>query len=287
MIIEHPKKGRCKDMKKIVTVMLSLVLCCGLFAGCGDEREDEGIKSATYDPSKEQIVVATNAAFAPFEYTVGDRFAGIDMEIAKGFADSLGQELVILDMEFDSVVTSVGKNGVDIAMAGLTVTEKRKESVNFTDTYYNASQMVIVKADDTTFDDCTTADEIVAKLNVSGVKIGVQAGTTGESFVRGSADLGFDGLLNVQCVAHSNAGLAVTDMKNGNVNYVVVDEAPAKNLVGKIDGIKVIDIKLTDEEYAFGVDKAQPDLLESLNAYLKGIKEDGTFDGILSKYFQG
>ena len=274
-------------MKKIVTVMLSLVLCCGLFAGCGDETEDEGIKSATYDPSKEQIVVATNAAFAPFEYTVGDRFAGIDMEIAKGFADSLGQELVILDMEFDSVVTSVGKNGVDIAMAGLTVTEKRKESVNFTDTYYNASQMVIVKADDTTFDDCTTADEIVAKLNVSGVKIGVQAGTTGESFVRGSADLGFDGLLNVQCVAHSNAGLAVTDMKNGNVNYVVVDEAPAKNLVGKIDGIKVIDIKLTDEEYAFGVDKAQPDLLESLNAYLKGIKEDGTFDGILSKYFQG
>ncbi len=274
-------------MKKIVTVMLSLVLCCGLFAGCEDEREDEGIKSATYDPSKEQIVVATNAAFAPFEYTVGDRFAGIDMEIAKGFADSLGQELVILDMEFDSVVTSVGKNGVDIAMAGLTVTEKRKESVNFTDTYYNASQMVIVKADDTTFDDCTTADEIVAKLNVSGVKIGVQAGTTGESFVRGSADLGFDGLLNVQCVAHSNAGLAVTDMKNGNVNYVVVDEAPAKNLVGKIDGIKVIDIKLTDEEYAFGVDKAQPDLLESLNAYLKGIKEDGTFDGILSKYFQG
>ena len=274
-------------MKKIVTVMLSLVLCCGLFAGCGDEREDEGIKSATYDPSKEQIVVATNAAFAPFEYTVGDRFAGIDMEIAKGFADSLGQELVILDMEFDSVVTSVGKNGVDIAMAGLTVTEKRKESVNFTDTYYNASQMVIVKADDTTFDDCTTADEIVAKLNVSGVKIGVQAGTTGESFVRGSADLGFDGLLNVQCVAHSNAGLAVTDMKNGNVNYVVVDEAPAKNLVGKIDGIKVIDIKLTDEEYAFGVDKAQPDLLESLNAYLKGIKEDGTFDEILSKYFQG
>lgn len=274
-------------MKKILTVMLSLALCCGLFAGCGDEREDEGIKSATYDPSKEQIVVATNAAFAPFEYTVGDRFAGIDMEIAKGFADSLGQELVILDMEFDSVVTSVGKNGVDIAMAGLTVTEKRKESVNFTDTYYNASQMVIVKADDTTFDDCTTADEIVAKLNVSGVKIGVQAGTTGESFVRGSADLGFDGLLNVQCVAHSNAGLAVTDMKNGNVNYVVVDEAPAKNLVGKIDGIKVIDIKLTDEEYAFGVDKAQPDLLESLNAYLKGIKEDGTFDGILSKYFQG
>ena len=106
--------------------------------------------------------------------------------------------------------------------------------------------MVIVKADDTTFDDCTTADEIVAKLNVSGVKIGVQAGTTGESFVRGSEDMGFAGLLNTQCVAHSNAGLAVTDMKNGNVNYVIVDEMPAKNIVARVDGVKVIDIKLID-----------------------------------------
>ena len=99
-------------MKKIVTVMLSLVLCCGLFAGCGD--------------GEDKLVVATNAAFAPFEYMEGDQFVGIDMDIARGFAEYLGQELEIRDMEFDAVVTSVGKNGVDIAMAGLTVNEKRK-----------------------------------------------------------------------------------------------------------------------------------------------------------------
>lgn len=126
--------------------------------------EITGIESATYDASKDQLVVATNAAFAPFEYKIGDKFAGVDMEIAKAIADELGVELVISDMDFDSVVTSVGKNGVDIAMAGLTVNDERKKSVNFSNTYYNASQMVVVKANDTTFDACTTVDDVVAIL---------------------------------------------------------------------------------------------------------------------------
>lgn len=126
--------------------------------------EIEGITSATFDANKAQLVVATNASFAPFEYKIGDKFAGVDMEIAKAIAEELNMELVIMDMDFDSVVTSVGKNGVDIAMAGLTVNEKRKESVNFSDTYYNASQMVIVKAGDTTFDGCVTAADVEAIL---------------------------------------------------------------------------------------------------------------------------
>jgi len=128
------------------------------FAG---EGEIVGIESATYDASKSQLVVATNAQFAPFEYKIGDKFAGVDMEIAKLIADTLQMELVIMDMDFDAVVTSVGKNGVDIAMAGLTVNDERKKSVNFSDSYYNASQMLIVKADDTTFDACTTADDVI------------------------------------------------------------------------------------------------------------------------------
>lgn len=127
----------------------------------GGEGEITGITSATYDANKAQLVVATNAQFAPFEYKIGDKFAGVDMEIAKVIADTLGMELVIMDMDFEAVVTSVGKNGVDIAMAGLTVNETRKQSVNFSDSYYNAAQMIIVKADDTTFDSCTTADDVI------------------------------------------------------------------------------------------------------------------------------
>ena len=124
------------------------------------------VTSATLDLNRksEQLVVATNAAFAPFEYKQGDKFVGIDMELAAYIASELQMELVIIDMEFDSVVTSVGTNGIDVAMAGLTVNDERRESVNFTDSYYDAAQVLIVKAYDTTFNLCDTADEVVAKL---------------------------------------------------------------------------------------------------------------------------
>ena len=114
------------------------------------------------DPSKE-LVVATNAEFNPFEYKEGDKFVGIDMEIAAYFAEQLNLELVILDMEFDSVVTSIGKNNVDIAMSGLTITPGRKQSVNFTTPYYaeeDAGQVLIVLESDTTFDACKTKEDV-------------------------------------------------------------------------------------------------------------------------------
>ena len=132
----------------------------------GDGTPTPVTAAITADASKAatQLVVATNAEFAPFEYKDGDKFAGVDMEIAAYIANKLGLELVILDMEFDSVVTSVGKNNVDIAMAGLTVNEVRKQSVNFTNSYYNASQMLVVLSSDTSFDDCKTAADIEAKI---------------------------------------------------------------------------------------------------------------------------
>lgn len=126
-----------------------------------------GIESATKNTSNNagQLVVATNAAFAPYEYKKGDKFCGIDMEIAKMLADKLGLELVIEDMDFNAVVTSVGKNGVDIAMAGLSVTATRKQSVNFSSSYYEgAYQVLIVKKDNTEFDACKTKADVEAIL---------------------------------------------------------------------------------------------------------------------------
>ena len=124
------------------------------------------IESATKDLDRadQQLVVATNAAFAPFEYKDGNKFAGIDIEIMKLVADTLGLELVIEDMEFDSVVTSVGKNGIDVAAAGLSVNETRKQSVNFSETYYNAAQVLVVLESCNDFADCKTADDVLAKL---------------------------------------------------------------------------------------------------------------------------
>ena len=274
-------------MKKFITIIIAVIMtaiCAFSLTAC-DEGEIKGIKSAEYDANKNQLVVATNAAFPPFEYKMGNKFAGIDMEIAKGFADYLGVELVIKDMEFEAVVTSVGKNGIDIAMAGLTVNEERKASVAFTNSYYNASQVVIVKADNTALDGLTTAEQVSAVLNVAGKKIGVQSGTTGEFFVAGDEGWGFDGLKNAECKPYSNGALAVQALKNGNIDFVVIDEAPAKNIAKEVGGVKVIAIPLTVEEYAFGVDKNQPELLAQANAYLAQIKADGTYEKIAQKYF--
>ena len=124
------------------------------------------VTSGTLDLNNQagQLVVATNANFAPFEYKEGSQFAGIDMEIAAYIADQLDLELVIMDMDFESTVTSVGSNGIDIVMAGLTVNETRKQSVNFTESYYDAAQVLIVKQSDVTFNLCETAEDVIAKL---------------------------------------------------------------------------------------------------------------------------
>ncbi len=124
------------------------------------------IPAGTYDAGKNQLVVATNAAFAPYEFKVGESFAGIDMEIAKLIADELGMELVISDMEFDSIVSSIGQNGVDIGIAGMTINPARQKVVNFSNPYFSgAYQVVICKEDCTLFDACKTTDDILAVLN--------------------------------------------------------------------------------------------------------------------------
>lgn len=198
----------------------------------------EGVTSAQLDTSKDQLVVATNAEFEPFEYKNGDTFYGIDMEIAKLLADRLGKELVIQDMNFDAVLLSVQQQKSDIGMAGLTVSEERAQQVNFTESYYEASQRLVVRSDDTTFDNCKTKEDVEAILNGldSSVKIGGQNGTTGQSYVQGSEDLGFPGL-KAQFQGYSNGSLAVQDLLNGNVDYVIIDAAPAEAITSSINSV--------------------------------------------------
>lgn len=186
------------------------------------------VVSAALDSSKDQLVVATNAAFEPFEYMDGESYLGIDMEIAALLAKELGQELVIMNMDFDAVCLSVGQQKCDIAMAGLTVKPEREEYVTFSTSYYSASQKIICMEDDTTFDACTDAASVEAILNGmdASTKIGVQNGTTGKFYVEGDADWGFNGY-KVTCVGYQNGTLAVQDMINGGLNYVIIDSAPA------------------------------------------------------------
>ena len=208
---------------------------CEKYFGGG---EPTPVTSAVEDAKKDQLVVATNAQFEPFEYKSGENFLGIDMEIAKQLADYLGKELVIKDMEFDAVCLSVGQHKCDIAMAGLTVNEKRTEYVTFSTSYYTANQKIIVKGDDTTFDDCKTAEDAEAILNGfdASTKIGVQNGTTGNWYVAGDEDWGFDGF-KTECVGYGSGALAVQDLINGNINYVIIDSDPAKFITDAINEV--------------------------------------------------
>ena len=180
--------------------------------------------SATLDPSKDQLVVATSTGFAPFEMVDPDgKFYGIDLEIAYYLAEELGKEL---------------ETGTcDIGMAGLSVTPAREAVVTFTNTYYNASQVLIVKATDTTFDECKSGEDVAAILAslTSESKIGCQKGTTGELYIDGDEDYGFPGLAATK-MSYDYAALAVNAMVNGNIDFVIVDNGPAKAISASVNG---------------------------------------------------
>lgn len=207
-------------------------ICSNYFGG----GTPEAVESAKLDSSKDQLVVATNVAFEPFEYMKGDKYYGIDMEIAAGLAKYLGKELVINNMDFDAVCLSVGQGKADMAMAGLTIKEDRKEYVTFSDKYYNAAQKVIVKDTDDTFNNCKTKEDVEAILKglKPETKIGFQTGTTGQFYVEGDKDWDFEGY-KVKSVGYKSGSLAVQDMLNGNIGYVIIDEAPAQSITKAIN----------------------------------------------------
>lgn len=209
---------------------------CNNYFGDGTPN---AVTSAELDSSKDQLVIATNAAFEPFEYTQGDSYYGIDMEIAAALAEKLGKELVISNMAFDAVCLSIGQHKCDIALAGLTIKEDRKAYVDFSDSYYSASQKLIVRSDDDTFKDCSDAASVEAILSSfdSSTKIGVQTGTTGQFYCEGDAGWGFDGF-DVTTVGYQNGSLAVQDLLNGNIQYVIIDSAPASFITESLNAMQ-------------------------------------------------
>ncbi len=212
------------------------------------------------------LVMATNAEFPPYEYREGDEIVGIDAEVAALIADKLGMELEIEDMAFDSVLAAVQSGKADIAMAGITVTEDRKMTVDFTDTYTKATQMIIVTED----------SEIAGPNDLEGKTIGVQLGTTGDIYVDDVADA---------TVERYNKGFeAVQALIQGKVDAVVIDGEPAKVFVEQNEGIKLLDEAFTEEEYAIAIAKDNTELLEKVNTALNELKDSGEFQKVVDKY---
>ena len=219
----------------------------------GDGTPTPVTSAAQMNNDGSQLIVATNAAFAPFEYMEGENYYGVDLEIMALFAEHLDKELYIYNMNFDAVCLAVSNAGgtyededgnivtqaggvADIAAAGLTVNAVRQQILDFSTSYYNASQMIVCKADDNTFDGCESAEDVIEILNAKGstYKVGVQSGTTGQFFCEGDADWGFDGF-DFTTVPLASGALAVQDILNGNLDIVVIDEGPAKAITAKVN----------------------------------------------------
>ena len=221
-----------------------------------------------------QVVRSCVCAFPPYEYIEGNEIVGIDAEIAKAIADKLGLELEIQDMEFDSIIESVKGGKADIGLAGLTVTDERKEEVDFTESYATGVQVIIVTEDSK----ITSVDDLFAED--ASFTIGVQRSTTGDLYT--TWDLEDEGKATID--RYSKGADAVQALKTNKVDCVVIDNEPAKAFVNAVEGLKILDTEYIQEQYAAAMSKDNAELYEAVNAALKALIDDGTVQGIIDKY---
>ena len=230
-------------------------------------EEDPAAELETVQKGK--LVMVTNAEFPPYEFHDQNAIVGIDVEIAGAIAEQLGLELEIEDIAFDSIIPEIVSGKADIGAAGMTVTEDRKQNVDFSDTYAHATQVIIVKED----------SEIKGVADLEGKIMGVQQGTTGDIYVSG--DYG-----DAAVERYAKGMEAVQALAQGKVDAVVIDGEPAKQYIKEVEGLKIIDESYTDEDYAIAIKKGNTAMVEAVNKALAELKSEGKLDEIVAKYIQ-
>ena len=227
------------NMKKYLALLLAAIMALSL-AACASTAKTEDAASTSG-----KLTMATEATFPPYEYYDGDAIVGIDVEVAQAIADKLGMELEVTDIAFDSIIPGVQTGKYDMGMAGMTVTDERKEQVNFSDSYATGVQVVIVKDDSP----ITSVDDLFA--DGASTVVGTQAGTTG--FIYATSDIEDAGLGTVKSFGKTTD--AVEALKNGQVDCVILDNEPAKALVAANEGLHILDTEYSVEVYAIAIAK--------------------------------
>lgn len=274
-------------MKKLTSILLASVMALSL-AACSNTSSDSSSSAATTEESTSEsaatagelttveegmLIMSTNAAFPPYEMTNdAGEFEGIDVEIAQAIADKLGLELRIDDMDFDSALLAAQTGKSDMVMAGVSVTEDRLVNLDFSESYATGIQVVIVPEDS----DIESIDDLTGKM------IGVQRGTTGDLYCSDTVENGGFGAENV--TPYDNGLIAVQNLINGQVDCVVIDNAPAQEFVAANPGLKILDTEYVNEDYAIGVKKGNTQLLDAINGALAELQADGTIQSIIDKY---
>ena len=252
-----------KFTKILVLALCSLMVAFALIGCANDTKTNE-----------DTLVMATNAAFPPYEYKEGDEFKGIDVEIATAIAQKLDMTLEIADVEFGSIIGGVQTGKYDIGMAGMTVTEDRLKNVNFSNTYANGIQVVIVKENGSI--------QSIDDMAKEGVLIGVQQDTTGHIYASDTPEKG--GYGEDAVIAYKTGADAVQALVTDKVNCVIIDNEPAKAFVEANEGLKILDATWVEEDYAIAIAKENTALLEKVNTALTELTEDGTIPAIIEKY---
>ena len=246
-------------MKKKLLSLVLIVAMVAALASCGTKTEGG---------AKKTLTMATNAEFPPYEYKEGDKFLGIDVEIAQAIADELGMELKIEDIAFKSIITEVTSGKADMGVAAMTVTEDRKKNVAFSDSYATSAQVIVVKNE----------SEINDPDALTGKKIGVQLGTTGDIYA---------GDIKEATIERYNKGAdAILALTQGKIDAVIIDRQPAEVFVEKNEGIKIVDKEFTLEDYAIAIAKDNTDLLKKVNDALTKLKDSGKLKEIVDKYIK-
>lgn len=266
----HKSTNRLEEpnMKKLLALLLAVILVLSLAACASAAKDDEPASDAA------KLTMATEATFPPYEYYDGDAIVGIDVEVAQAIAEKLGMELEVTDIAFDSIIPGIQTGKYDMGMAGMTVTDERKEQLSFSDSYATGVQVVIVKDGSA----ITSVDDLLA--DGANTVVGTQAGTTG--FLYATSDIEEAGLGTVKSFGKTTD--AVEALKNGQVDCVILDNEPAKALVAANEGLHILDTEYAVEDYAIAIAKENTELLEKVNKALSELKADGTLQSIVGKY---
>lgn len=265
------KVKKIAALAAVATMVLSMAACGGTTDSASDSSAKGDTTAKTSD--SDTLIMATNAAFPPYEYVDGEDYKGIDVEIAQAIADDLGMKLEIDDMDFDSIIPAITTGKADMSLAGMTVTEDRKKNVSFSDSYATGVQVIIVPEDS----DITGPDDLA-----NDKMIGVQQGTTGHIYCSDTPENGGFGEDHV--TAYPNGASAVQALLTGKVDAVVIDNEPAKAFVEENPGLKILDTEYVTEDYAIAIAKDNTELLDKVNTSLAKLKENGTVQTIIDKY---